>query len=100
VEPLNPKEETGFDEAYLAFARTLRIWFVAYGIGVPVLILNQDKLLQKLLQSGHALGVARFFLAGVGVQILTAIVYKAAMWHPLPSRIRPLRQAETIVWLL
>ena len=79
--PPSIKEETGFDEAYLSFARTLRTWFVAYGIGVPVLFLNQASLLDRLLRSGQALVVARCFLAGVLVQIGTAIVYKAAMWH-------------------
>ena len=75
------KEERGFEEPYLTFARTLRTWFVAYGIGVPVLFLNQEKLFDRLVRSGQAGAVAAYFLAGVAVQIVTAIVYKAAMWH-------------------
>jgi hypothetical protein len=81
IEDTPEKEETGFDEAYLSHARTLRTWFVAYGIGVPVLLLHQDKLLDKLLHSPQTRMIAACFLLGVAVQVATSIVYKAAMWH-------------------
>ena len=83
------KDETGYDEPYLVFARTLRTWFVAYGIGVPVVFLNQDKLLDRLLRSGHARLIAGCFLGGVAVQIGTTIVYKAAMWHLYRAEYQP-----------
>src|SRR5580765_4770073 len=35
--------------------------FVAYGIGVPVLVLNQDKLLDLLVRSGQAVPIAKLF---------------------------------------
>ena len=43
--------------------------------------LNQTKLYDALVRSGHARDISRRFLAGVIVQISTAIVYKAAMWY-------------------
>lgn len=46
------KEETGFYEAYAGFARNLRIWFVAYGIGGPVLFLTNSEVWQKVSESG------------------------------------------------
>src|SRR5262245_32678936 len=75
------KVETGYEEPYLVFARTLRTWFVAYGIGGPLVFLNQEKLLDRLVRSGQAQFVAGCFLGGVAIQIGTSIVYKAAMWH-------------------
>ena len=83
------REESGFDEAYLSFARTLRTWFVAYGIGVPVLVLNQDKVLDLLVRSSQTLPIAKLFLAGVCVQVGTVIVYKAAMWHLYRAEFEP-----------
>ena len=38
------REETGYVDNYLSFARTLRTWFVAYGIGAPVLIVKYPRL--------------------------------------------------------
>jgi hypothetical protein len=89
IEDRHKKDETGFDEAYLSHARTLRTWFVAYGIGAPVLLLHQDKLLDKLLRSPQTRMIAVCFLAGVAVQVTTSIVYKAAMWHLYRAEYHP-----------
>jgi hypothetical protein len=34
------KEEKGYYEPYTYFARILRTWFVAYGIGVPAFLMT------------------------------------------------------------
>jgi len=75
------RPESGHHEAYASFSRTLRAWFVAYGIGGPVLILNQSKLYDALLTSGRLPVVAGCFLGGVSLQLLATIIYKAAMWY-------------------
>lgn len=36
-------DDTGFFEPYSDFAQLLRSWFIAYGIGVPALLLTSDK---------------------------------------------------------
>ncbi len=52
-------------EAYAEYSKVTRMWFVAYGIGAPVLFLTNDALLKILKKSGCARCVAGFFLAGV-----------------------------------
>jgi hypothetical protein len=76
-----PKKETGFAAAYVEFARTLRTWFVAYGIGAPVLVLNQESLREDFVTDPSARRIAWSFLAGVALQIAAAITYKVAMWY-------------------
>jgi len=84
-----PSKETGFAGAYVEFAKTLRTWFVAYGIGAPVLVLNQDKLRDALKASPEARTIAWCFLAGVGLQILAAFTYKIAMWYLYMGELSP-----------
>jgi hypothetical protein len=76
-----PKQEGGFYEAYSGFARSLRTWFIAYGIGAPVLFLTNKDAWQKIAASGYGQDIAYLFLGGVAVQILAAIIYKTAMWY-------------------
>jgi hypothetical protein len=67
-------------EQYSEYAKTLRTWLVAYGIGGPVIFLTQPSVYNKVLAAneGHTLAVV--FLAGVVLQVLSALVYKAATW--------------------
>ena len=83
------EKETGFSYSYVEFAKTLRTWFVAYGIGAPVLALNQESLRNALTSSGSAKQIAWCFLAGVGVQILAAFTYKVAMWYLYMGELDP-----------
>lgn len=83
------KTETGFGSAYVEFAKTLRTWFVAYGIGAPVVILSQERLADRVTESGSAMVLATLFLLGVGVQVLQAITYKVAMWYLYMAELKP-----------
>jgi hypothetical protein len=67
-------------QAYSEYAKVLRTWFVAYGIGGPVLLFTNDALSRALKSSGKAKIVAVFFLAGVVLQVVLAAVNKVAMW--------------------
>ena len=78
---LDIKEETGFYEAYRDFARNVRTWFIAYGIGGPVLFATSDGTWAKLDASGSGRIVVYCFLGGVVLQILGALLYKSAMWY-------------------
>lgn len=45
-------QECGFYEAYVGFARALRVGFIAYGIGGPAVFLTNEAAASKLIASG------------------------------------------------
>jgi hypothetical protein len=90
-------EETGFGTAYVEFARTLRTWFVAYGVGAPVLVLSQDTLATKVAAAGSGRAIAVAFLLGAALQILQAILYKIAMWYLYMAQLYPERRDSPAV---
>lgn len=73
-------QATEYLEAYAEYSKVLRTWFVAYGIGAPVLLLTNDVLSKALRASGCARFVAGSFLAGVLLQVVVASFNKASMW--------------------
>ena len=82
-------QESGFFAPYAEFAKTLRTWFVAYGIGAPVVVLSNDKLRETLRLSGEARTVTSLFLMGVGVQVAAALIYKMCMWYLYLAELQP-----------
>ena len=70
----------GFFEAYQEYAKVLRTWLVAYGIGAPVVFLTNEGLSKAILHSPEAKLIAGFFLAGVALQIVIAALNKHCMW--------------------
>lgn len=76
----NPELEKGFFDAYASAASNLRTWLVAYGIGAPVLFLSNKDLWQALSKTDCSKCVGILFLAGVGFQILIAVINKYVMW--------------------
>jgi len=68
-------------ECYAEFAKTLRTWFIAYGIGAPILFLSNDTLWEIVKSSDHIRLIGFLFLAGVLIQVLEALLYKNAMWY-------------------
>ena len=74
-------EEVGYYTAYGIFARTLRTWFIAYGIGLPALLFTQERLQERFLNSSLHGQVIAYLLLGVLVQVFTALLYKGAMWY-------------------
>jgi len=67
-------------KVYEGYSTTLRTWFVAYGVGAPVLMLNNEKVRDAVTKSGEARTLALFFLAGVALQVLLAALNKATAW--------------------
>jgi len=65
---------------YDEFAKVLRTWFVAYGIGGPVLLLTNETVRAKIAASGCARNITLAFLIGVGFQVLLTLLNKAALW--------------------
>jgi len=75
------REDTGYYQAYAEFAKTLRTWFIAYGIGAPALVLSNKDLWNTVKGSGNLIYIAVLFLLGVTFQVIEAFIYKTAMWH-------------------
>lgn len=68
-------------DCYSSFARAVRTWFIAYGIGAPVFLVSTSHLWKSLAASGYAKHIACLYLAGVLCQMFLASIYKAAMWQ-------------------
>jgi hypothetical protein len=73
--------ETGYWQPYAEFAKTLRTWFVGYGVGAPALVLTQQEVRRRLVDSGWMHPLGWLFLSGVFLQVILAFVYKTAMWQ-------------------
>lgn len=73
--------ESEYWEPYSEFAKTLRTWFVGYGVGAPALVLTQAELRQRLANAGDLPALGAFFLCGVFLQVLLTLIYKTAMWE-------------------
>lgn len=67
-------------ELYNEYARTIRTWFVAYGVGAPVVFLTNDALAKKITESGCAKAIGLCFLVGAVLQVLLASANKFSMW--------------------
>lgn len=76
-----PKVEAGYYDAYATFARNLRQWLLAYGVGGPALLLSQEHLTDRISRSGDAETITALFAVGVGAQVGAALIYKSAMWR-------------------
>ncbi len=81
--------DSGFYEAYSGFARSLRIWFIAYGIGGPAIFLTNNDAWKTLAASGQGKLIAYLFLSGVAIQIAAALLYKTAMWYLYVGELAP-----------
>lgn len=65
-------------DRYESSARAVRTWFIAYGIGVPAVLIANDAALNRLIQSGWMPSAMGLFLAGVLVQIVAEVLRKRA----------------------
>lgn len=65
---------------YDAYAHTLRTWFVAYGVGGPVLFMTQQHVSDGIAASGHGRLIVCMFLPGVACQIVLALLNKWNNW--------------------
>ena len=73
-------EGDGFYAAYAEYSKILRTWFVAYGVGGPVLFVTQDRIASVIAKSGEARCIVVLFLVGVALQIMIAMVNKYCNW--------------------
>lgn len=73
-------DEAQFLDAYGEYAKTLRAWLVAYGIGAPVLFFSNDRISAKMAIATDTPFIAKLFLLGVGLQVILAALNKTVMW--------------------
>lgn len=70
----------GHYKVYEEHMKTLRAWFVAYGVGGPVLFVTQNDFATTLVKSGLSQLVGVLFLVGVLLQALVALFNKWVNW--------------------
>ena len=75
-----PKHEDHWSN-YVEYNKTLRTWFVTFGIGGPVLLLLNPSLLIAVKEDGRAHWVVGLFLLGCLLQIGIAITNKTVSWY-------------------
>lgn len=95
--------DTGFYEAYSRFSRTLRAWLVAYGVGVPVLLVSQAMIARAIIRAGTGGLITWVFLGGVAIQVLAALLYKYSMAYLYSAEVDPglngTRRVRVAEWL-
>ena len=79
--PDQKKEADDFFKNYAEYAKTLRAWLVAFGIGGPVLFLTNKEVAASLTRAGHARLLVSLFLIGVALQVIGALINKWAAWY-------------------
>jgi hypothetical protein len=101
--PRKRSGDSGFYESYANFSRTLRAWLVAYGVGVPVLLVSQEFIAKAIIKAGTGDLVTWLFLAGVAIQVLAALLYKYSMGYlyfaEMDSGLKNTLQVKAAVWL-
>lgn len=85
-------EESDFYAPYAEFAKTLRTWLIAYGIGVPALLVSTDKCWDKIAATGQMRTLGIVFLSGVAIQVVVALLYKSLMWQLYIAEVHPERE--------
>ena len=73
-------DSTEYYKVYEEYSKTLRTWFVAYGIGAPVLFISNDTAAKAFKNVGDIKIAVFLFLLGVAIQVALALINKVAMW--------------------
>lgn len=85
--PKNKEEE--YYKSYAEFSKTLRTWFVAYGIGGPVVLISNDAAWAAMRKSTDLTFIGLLFLVGGALQILSALLNRHAMWFLYFGEFKP-----------
>ncbi|HAR46007.1 MAG: hypothetical protein A2X56_08245 [Nitrospirae bacterium GWC2_57_13] len=83
VKPDDAVESDGADffKTYFEYNRTLRAWFVAFGIGGPALFLVNEHVSARLVAAGRLYLVAALFVIGAAAQVIGALMNKISNWY-------------------
>jgi hypothetical protein len=84
----NSVERQEYGEAFDRYEKMLRTWFVAYGIGGPILFMTQASLRTRLVAAptGECIGI--LFLVGVASQVVESILYKMTTWYQYRGEVK------------
>ena len=66
---------------YQEYNKTLRTWFVTFGLGVPALLLVNDKLWPALYAYTHHTWIIQLYIIGCAAQVGVAMLNKFIAWH-------------------
>lgn len=66
--------------SYEEYSKTLRTWFVAFGVGAPLVFLTNERLATKLSTAPTVRYLVAAYFFGVALQVLLAIINKNIMW--------------------
>ena len=72
---------TAYFKVYEEYAKVLRAWLVAYGVGGPILFLTNDSIYTKISTSNISKLTIYAFFVGVALQIFIAILNKYMNWY-------------------
>jgi hypothetical protein len=91
-----PDYAEGAYKAYEDYAKTLRTWLVAFGAGVPALIIGNATLWSTLDRAGALTHIGAIFLAGASLQIILAFINKIINWVNYTSELEGIPDAKRI----
>ena len=77
----NSRDPEPYYKAYEEYAKSLRTWFVAFGIGVPVFLLSNNEVWKALAETGRLPFITLLFLFGLTIQVVGAIINKYGNWQ-------------------
>ena len=66
--------------AYNSGTSDLRVWFLSYGIGAPLLFLSNKDIYNEVISTKYAPAIVILFLSGVALQIFISILNKYINW--------------------
>ncbi len=70
----------GIYKTYEEHMKTLRAWYVGYGIGGPLLYITQPTFAKAVVEHGTVRTVGLLFLLGVLLQVVLALLNKWVNW--------------------
>lgn len=80
------KSRQGMEDAKLHYSvyaehnKVLRLWLVGYGVGAPVLLLNNRVIWDTIISGTLRFDVILLFASGVFVQVVLAFLNKYTQW--------------------
>lgn len=89
--PARPPE-SGFYEAYSGFAKTLRTWLIAFGVGAPIIFFQSPEAWAALGKNGAVRPFVYCFLIGIAIQVFCSLLFKTAMWYLYMSELGEIQE--------
>jgi hypothetical protein len=82
-------------ESYKEFSWRFRLWVVAYGVSVPVIVLTKESNLDIISDSEFGVWAIGGCVIGVLLQVFLTWVYKTCMWY---AHLNHIKEINTRSW--